>query len=138
MGAIIALLVVCAGAITGVVILTRSADKPSASPAATVTVTSTPMAKPTPKQRPVGCVNGDTNGPCPGKEFEKGPALPASLRGQPYTCYIMADTSECVTIFANDPSTGQCTEFFYVAPRAPGTEDGWRVRDYAAPEYECP
>ena len=89
----------------------------------------------TPVTRGSACVEGDVTGDCYDDEGY-GPPLPASLQGQPYSCLRMADTSRCVDIFVHDPTDGSCTEFYYIAPRAPGTEQGWKRVDWAA-EVRC-
>jgi hypothetical protein len=140
---IVAALVVLAGAVAGIILTAPSRSSPASSTSqasagtgqGNVSAFSPSPAKTPKKTRPVSCLNGSENGECYG--IGDGPPLPHSLRGQPYVCLIMADTSECVVIFVHHPATGQCTEFDYVAPQAPGTEDGWKQGEDAA-EYQCP
>jgi hypothetical protein len=143
--AVAAVIVVIAGAVTGTVLMLNPWRWPTHSYGSTASGTGggNVDAFPTPAKTradacwPVGDEGSDTGECYDGLGY--GPPLPRSLQGQPYTCVIMADTSDCVIIFVHHPATGECVEFSYVAPQAPGTEDGWKQDlDAEVAEYQCP
>jgi hypothetical protein len=149
--AIVACLVVLAGATTGTVLMLNPWRWPTQSYGSTTsgtgggTVDAFPTPKATPKPKPAktradACWDGDsTVKKCP-KGWDQGPALPRSLRGQPYVCLLPgASTGPCEVIFVHHPATGECVQFSYIAPQAPGTEDGWKQdADAEVAEYMCP
>ena len=66
-----------------------------------------------------------------------GPALPDDYAGQLASCRVMADTGDCVDVYLRNPATGWCTELFFVAPKAPGTDQGWRDENSDPADYLC-
>lgn len=68
---------------------------------------------------------------------DSGPALPASVAGDPVVCQVMADTGSCVSVYVLHE--GQCLSLFWTGQSA-GTDQGWVDETAGDPPaaFECP